>query len=149
MQEHALSGNILLLENVPCAVVPAQFVKSWLRWLWRPTEHARPDTIDNSQFICSHDQLNFDPNDPTDFDGSIAVITRNDWDSLEELFVSIHGSYISSPLTYISLRRYSGGPLISLENCVSDIESHRAFKFVHQVPVCADCRRKRYWIIYP
>ena len=85
MHDNALNGNTLLLENVPCSIIPVQFVRSWLQWLLRPSEIPRPGTIDNSPFICTHDLLNFDPNDPTDLDETIALITRNDWDALEEL----------------------------------------------------------------
>jgi hypothetical protein len=87
MYDNALNGNTFLLENVPCAVLSSEFVRSWLRWIMRPTEIARPDVIDNSLFICSHDLLLFDPNDPTDLDESIAIVTRTDWDVLEDLCV--------------------------------------------------------------
>jgi hypothetical protein len=36
---------------------------------------------------------------------------------------------------------YSGGPLIALEKRVQGDEVHA--KFVHDVPVCIDCRQKR------
>jgi ubiquitin carboxyl-terminal hydrolase 48 len=85
MHDNVLNGNTALLENVPLAVVPAQFVRSWRQWLLRPSETVRPDAINNQPFICEHNLLVFDPNDPTDMDATIAVIKRSDWDCLEAL----------------------------------------------------------------
>jgi len=83
---HETSLNALnMLENIPCAILPTQFLRSWRQWLLRPTENSRPDIIDNTPFICEHDLLVFDPNNPTDFDASITMIKRSDWDYLESL----------------------------------------------------------------
>lgn len=49
----------------------------------RPTEVQRPDSIDNTLFICEHDMLVFDPN--SDLDSSLVVIKRSDWNELETL----------------------------------------------------------------
>ncbi|KAI0748066.1 cysteine proteinase [Daedaleopsis nitida] len=113
--ENALNGNTALLEDTPCAIVPSQFVRSWRQWLMRPGEVARPHSLDNSQFICDHGLLSFDPNIPGDVDASMSIIKRSDWDVLEEL--------------------YSGGPLIAVENTGG--------KFLHELEVCGDCRLKR------
>jgi len=88
MHDNALNGNTALLENVPCAIIPAQFVRSWRQWLLRPGEVARPRSIDNSQFICEHGLLCLDPNAGTDMDSSVALIRRSDWDLIEDLYAS-------------------------------------------------------------
>jgi len=41
--------------------------------------------IDNTLFICEHDKLVFDPNNPADLDPSISIIKRTEWDYLESL----------------------------------------------------------------
>ncbi|EMD38059.1 hypothetical protein CERSUDRAFT_113204 [Gelatoporia subvermispora B] len=115
MHDNALNGTAALLEDVPCAILAAQFVRSWRQWLLRPGEAPRPDGIDNSHFICEHGELCIDPNCANDLDSSVAIIKRSDWDILEDL--------------------YPGGPLIALEN--------RGGKLEHELPVCEDCRRKR------
>ncbi|TFK92421.1 cysteine proteinase [Polyporus arcularius HHB13444] len=115
MHDNALNGNNALLEDVPCAIVPSQFVRSWRQWLMRPSEVPRPETLDNSQFMCEHGRLAFDPNISGDLDASMTIIKRNDWDALEEL--------------------YSGGPLIAIENTDG--------KWLHELDVCRDCRLKR------
>ncbi|KAL7283349.1 hypothetical protein ACG7TL_002778 [Trametes sanguinea] len=115
MHDNALNGNTALLEGVSCAIVPTQFVRSWRQWIMRPSEVPRPQAIDNSEFICEHGLLAFDPNFGGDMDGSMTVIKRSDWDALEEL--------------------YTAGPLIAVENSDG--------KFVHELAVCADCRLKR------
>lgn len=93
MHDFALGGDMSLLENVACAVVPAQFVRSWKQWVVRPTETSRPVTVDNTPFFCEHQLLVFDPNCPSDLNSSLALIKRADWDALEILWVvrcSIH-----------------------------------------------------------
>ncbi|KAI0374832.1 cysteine proteinase [Pilatotrama ljubarskyi] len=115
MHDNALNGNTALLEDVPCAVVPSQFVRSWRQWVMRPSELPRPEAVDNSQFICAHGLLTFDPNVSGDLDASMTIIKRSDWDALEEL--------------------YSAGPLISIENSGG--------KYAHELAVCADCRIQR------
>jgi hypothetical protein len=83
MHDHAL--NMETLQEQPCAIIPATFLKAWHLWLNRPTEAPRPETVDNTPFICTHDLLNLDPNSTTDFDSSFALIKRDDWDTLENL----------------------------------------------------------------
>ncbi|TFY64882.1 hypothetical protein EVJ58_g2344 [Rhodofomes roseus] len=115
MYDNALNGNTALLENTPCAIVPAQFVRAWRQWLLRPAEVSRPDKLDNSLFICEHGLLTLDPNVNSDMDTSVTIIKRTDWATIEEL--------------------YTAGPLIAIENTGSEIE--------HELPVCAPCRLKR------
>ncbi|KAI0345367.1 cysteine proteinase [Trametopsis cervina] len=115
MHDNALNGGIKLLEHVPCAVVPAQFIRTWKQWLFRPAELPRPETVDNAQYICQHGLLTLDPNSPDDLDATVAVITRTDWDTLETL--------------------YPGGPLIALER---DGE-----RWIHSPEVCEACREER------
>lgn len=68
----------------PCAVVPERFIRSWRQWILRPTEAARPETLDNARFVCQHGLLSFDPNVEGDIDG-VAYVRRDDWDQLEKL----------------------------------------------------------------
>ncbi|KAI0670438.1 cysteine proteinase [Trametes maxima] len=115
MHDNALNGNTALLEDVPCAIVPSQFVRSWRQWVMRPGDVPRPATVDNSQFICAHGLLAFNPNESGDLDSSMTVIKRSDWDVLADL--------------------YPGGPLIAVENSGG--------KYTHERQVCADCRFRR------
>jgi hypothetical protein len=87
MHDNALTGNTLLLENVPCAILPAQFVRIWRKWISRPAEGPRPEMVDNSQFLCEHGHLIFDPNCPNDWDTSIAVVQMTEWTLLADLCV--------------------------------------------------------------
>ncbi|KAJ7510074.1 cysteine proteinase [Mycena galericulata] len=121
MYENALNGNISLLSDVPCALVPVAFVESWRQWLSQPTEQIRPDSIDNSPFICEHEMLAIDPNCPTDIEGLLVVIQRSDWDELERL--------------------YSGGPLIA-------VQKSNDSQYTHEVAICTTCcqQRKTNWI---
>ncbi|KAI0755703.1 hypothetical protein C8Q74DRAFT_1305422 [Fomes fomentarius] len=86
MHDNALNGNNALLEDVPCAIVPSQFVRSWRQWLLRPSEIARPENVDNAQFICEHAEIWI----------SMTIVKRSDWDASEEL--------------------YPAGPLVAAEN---------------------------------
>ncbi|OCH88183.1 cysteine proteinase [Obba rivulosa] len=115
MHDNALTGSTALLEDVPCAILPAHFVRMWRHWLLRPGEAPRPDGIDNSQFVCEHGELCIDPNCANDLDSSVAIVKRSDWDILENL--------------------YPGGPLIAVENRGGTLE--------HDLPVCDECRRRR------
>lgn len=85
MHDNALTGGTLDLENVPCAIVPAQFVRSWKHWLARPADALRPEMVDNTSLMCEHGMLLFDPNSPGDLNTSITMIKRSDWDVLEDL----------------------------------------------------------------
>ncbi|KAF8212019.1 hypothetical protein K438DRAFT_1223096 [Mycena galopus ATCC 62051] len=116
MYENALDGNVSLLSDVPCALVPVEFVRAWRAWLSRPTEKMRPDRIHNLPFFCEHDMLAIDPNCSTDIDGLLVVIQRSDWDELARL--------------------YSGGPLIAVQ------KSNDA-QYNHDIPVCTGCRQQR------
>ncbi|TBU50715.1 cysteine proteinase [Dichomitus squalens] len=115
MHDNALNGLTALLEDVPCAIVPSQFVRAWRQWVMRPGEVSRPETVDNSSFVCEHGQLAFNPNVPGDMDTSMAIVRLSDWSALKEL--------------------YSAGPLIAIENTGG--------KYIHDLPVCLDCRLKR------
>ncbi|KAI0688254.1 cysteine proteinase [Cytidiella melzeri] len=115
MHDNALTGGTKLLDNVPCAIIPAQFIRAWKQWLFRPAELPRPESVDNSRFICRHGLLALDPNCASDLDANVAVIMRSDWDILEHA--------------------YSGGPLIALE--------HDGDRWSHSPDVCEDCRKER------
>ncbi|KAG7447960.1 cysteine proteinase [Guyanagaster necrorhizus] len=118
LNDNELVRGVVLLEEIPCVILPTQFLRSWRRWLTRPGDFPRPDIIDNEPFFCHHRLLIFDPNCATDMDSALAVVKRSDWDILE---------------TY-----YSAGPLITLVK-----ESGSSARFVHDIPVCNPCRQKR------
>ena len=99
MYDNALEGSISLLERVPCALVPAHFVRSWKSWLFHPAEMHRPDAVDTAQFICEHGLLVLDPNCPSDIDGTALVITGKDWITLESLCASFSRCYLTRQLT--------------------------------------------------
>jgi len=71
------------IQSGPCAVVPADFVKSWKQWLSFPMDSPRPGVLDNSIFFCEHDLLLFDPNSTLDLDSSMLIVHRRDWETLE------------------------------------------------------------------
>ena len=85
MHDHALTGNNALLEEIPCALVPSAFIRTWRQWLFHPANE-RPESVDTSQFLCEHDLLVLDPNNPGDLDGVAAIISRDDWAVLETLY---------------------------------------------------------------
>ncbi|KAK2466793.1 hypothetical protein APHAL10511_001051 [Amanita phalloides] len=108
------------IQSGPCAVISANFVKSWKQWLTFPMDSPRPEMIDNSIFFCEHDMLLFDPNSALDLDSTMLIIHRHDWETLE--------SY------------YTGGPLISLAKTIrEDGSSH----YDQEVPTCIECRLKK------
>ncbi|KAI0079874.1 cysteine proteinase [Panus rudis PR-1116 ss-1] len=96
------------------AVVPDLFIRAWKQWLFRPTEMARPDGVNNATFLCEHSLLCFDPNVEGDVDG-VAYIRRGDWDILQDLYQCDH--------------------LIAVENTGTEL--------VPELPVCEECRRNR------
>ncbi|KAK0210866.1 hypothetical protein DFS33DRAFT_1252154 [Desarmillaria ectypa] len=118
LNDNELVRGVVLLEEIPCAILPTHFLRSWRRWLTRPSDFPRPEVIDNEPFFCHHRLLIFDPNCATDMDSALAVVKRSDWDILE---------------TY-----YTAGPLIALAK-----ESGSSARFVHDIPVCDPCRQKR------
>ena len=71
------------IQSGPCAVVPADFVKSWKQWLAFPMDSPRPEMLDNRIFFCEHDMLLFDPNSTLDLDSSMLIVHRRDWETLE------------------------------------------------------------------
>ncbi|KAL4247306.1 peptidase C19 family protein [Abortiporus biennis] len=113
--DNALLGNTALLENIPCALIVAQFLRAWKSWLLRPTEVPRPDSLDNSKLICEHGLLSLDPNVPGDLDTSVCVVKRTDWDVFESL--------------------YPSGPFIGIENTGTG--------WKHDLEVCDDCRKQK------
>ncbi|THH17534.1 hypothetical protein EW146_g3292 [Bondarzewia mesenterica] len=122
MHDNALNGNTTLLEHVPCALIPAQFVREWREWILRPADNPRPDAVDNTSFFCTHEMLNIDPK--SDLDSSMCLVRREDWLVLEEL--------------------YGAGPLIEVENRPErDAKGVARTSFQHQIPVCMECRWRR------
>lgn len=82
---HDSTLGSLSVDIGPCAIILAQFVRSWRRWLARPADAPRPEVLDNSSLLCSHDLLVFDPNIMGDINSSMVVVRRSDWDALTEL----------------------------------------------------------------
>jgi ubiquitin carboxyl-terminal hydrolase 48 len=124
MHDNALTGNTLLLENVPCAILPAHFVRLWRKWVTRPTDGPRPEGVNNSQFLCEHGHLIFDPNCPNDWDTSIAVVQMTEWMLLADLY----------PCNF---------PITLEKKLVENPPNVFDTKFEHGIPVCHDCRSKR------
>ncbi|KAH9998092.1 cysteine proteinase [Russula compacta] len=122
MQENALNGNTALLENVACALVPASFVREWKLWILRPGHHPRPACLNNSSFLCDHGLLVLDLNGG-DLDRSVCLVRRPDWDTLEEL-------YDASPLIAVENQHVADGGILNS-------------KFIHDPPLCEECRVKR------
>ncbi|KAH8107139.1 cysteine proteinase [Cristinia sonorae] len=115
MYEMTTMNPTIPVVGEPCAMIPAQFLRSWKQWLFRPTELQRPQGIDNTIFLCEHGDLIIDPNDPADIEHDVALIQRRDYEVLEDL--------------------YPCGPLIQVESHGDDLS--------HVIPVCAECRRAR------
>lgn len=132
MYEMALVTSSAPIEDEPCVVIPAQFLRSWKQWLFRPAEVQRPQGIDNTRFICRHGDLIVDPNVTGDLDGEMAFVRRRDYDVLEDLYVA----HLTMCQAIYSLSlRYPSGPLISVESNGDTI--------THALSVCAECRTER------
>lgn len=87
MYENALGpNNTRLLQDVPCALVPADFARTWKQYIYRPMKYPRPEILDTTCFVCEHGKLNIDPNS-NDLDSTICVVRRDDWDALAEMYV--------------------------------------------------------------
>ncbi|KAF4603807.1 hypothetical protein EYR38_004223 [Pleurotus pulmonarius] len=121
MYDNALNGNMALLEDVPCAIVPAQFIRSWRQWLSKPSEYPRPNRVDNTPFICAHGLLNFDANCPNDMDSSLSIIKMIDWQVLSEL--------------------YPAEPIIAIEKRV--LPDEQLPRYICGIQFCAPCRLER------
>ena len=137
MHDIKLTRNTTSLDNVPCVLIPARFLKSWRQWLNRPSD-ARPEKVDNTPFICEHDLLAIDPNSPLDSDSSFAVIKRSDWDVLETLQVRV---MLRCTIQLNRFFSYPSGPLITVEKRFQEGETEA--KFVHDIPVCSECNFRR------
>ncbi|KAF8921110.1 cysteine proteinase [Mucidula mucida] len=110
------NGSATELEAPEYAFVPIIFLKAWRLWLTSPTNAERPTKVDNAPFICEHGHLVFDPNRGVDWEFSHSLVALSDWKDLETF--------------------YTAGPLISVRKEVDG-------EFVHEIPVCGSCRRKR------
>ncbi|EPQ58342.1 cysteine proteinase [Gloeophyllum trabeum ATCC 11539] len=116
MYENALEHHGELPPNIPCAIIPPEFVSAWRQWVRQPSQVQRPDKVDNSMFICRHGLLLIDPSSAIDIDGSVAVIPMGEWAVLKN--------------------HYPAKPLISVENRYAGEGS----RIVCDLPVCHDCR---------
>ncbi|TFK76330.1 cysteine proteinase [Pluteus cervinus] len=119
--DNASTGLLAVELNKPSALISTDFYKSWKRWVTRPTEVSRPETIDNSAFLCEHSLLAFDPNHAPDL-ANFIVINQEEWDALTIL--------------------YTGGPLISVEKRVDGVNLHKT-RLMHDLAVCDTCNYKR------
>jgi len=108
------------IQSGPCAIVSTDFLKQWKQWLNFPSENPRPEMVDNTALFCEHGLLVFDPNAVSDWDSSMMLIQRHDWNTLE--------SY------------YAGGPLISL---TKTIQEDGSLHYDQEIHTCKDCRLKR------
>ncbi|KAI0064483.1 cysteine proteinase [Artomyces pyxidatus] len=122
MHENALTGNVALLEDVPCALIPSSFVKTWKFWILRPGRHPRPDQVDTASLVCEHGLLPLDPN-AGDLDKSVCLVRMQDWQVLQSL--------------------YDVGPLIAIENRSVLEDGILRSRFVYKPELCGVCRIKR------
>lgn len=84
MLDYAFDGDIFLLGNVSCALIPFTFLRSWRDWVKKPTDATRPNSLDNTIFFCEHGMLNLDIED-IEATRTAAIIKRSEWDYLESL----------------------------------------------------------------
>ncbi|KAK1222681.1 hypothetical protein PQX77_014467 [Marasmius sp. AFHP31] len=117
MYDHAcnagLAGTRDFLEHVNLAIIPSSFLRHWKLWATKPTENDRPETLDNSVFLCEHNMLLFEPR-AYHLDDNVAAVLHEEWDILVQL--------------------YNAGPLITLERNEGCIEC--------PVAVCELCRQR-------
>lgn len=78
-------GRKALLPNSPCAIIPSDFVRVWRTWLWKPGDFQRPSGLDNSFLLCEHGNLNVDLRESLDFDDDLAVVSLDEWQTLQTL----------------------------------------------------------------
>lgn len=84
MQTDHVFGRKALLDERVCAVLPSEFVRAWRSWLSKPGDTPRPESLDNSFLFCEHGNLVVDLNS-SDFDDGLAVISRDEWETLTSL----------------------------------------------------------------
>ncbi|KAI0032221.1 cysteine proteinase [Vararia minispora EC-137] len=118
MFDHALKGDIALLEDTALALVPSSFVRGWRHWNLRFATIPRPPGIDNSAFLCEHDLLAFDPN-KGDIDETMCIVLKSDWETLQRL-------YDAGPPIFLA-RHTRGGKTT----------------YTHKPEVCQECRVAR------
>ncbi|KAG6867026.1 hypothetical protein C0991_003943 [Blastosporella zonata] len=121
LHEHLLSEEALAAHDMPCALIPVAFAKTWKKWLSRPTDCPRPERVDNTPFMCEHDMLAIDPNIPSDLESTAVLVLKSDWDILESMYLV--------------------GPLISITK--SNQDGDPSSPYIHTPLVCTDCRMQR------
>lgn len=72
----------MTLADGPCVIVPSQFIQDWKNWIENGGETSRPARIGTREFICDHGSLIIDLLDPSALDGSIAIISVEEWSTL-------------------------------------------------------------------
>lgn len=107
------------LEDTLLCIIPEEFMQEWKRWLLRPTEFPRPNSVNTMPLLCEHSLLLIDPNSPRDMD-SLSVITMADWENLQVL--------------------YETGPIVAIRKSTV---GERYPGFAHEIEVCQDCRTRR------
>jgi hypothetical protein len=63
-------------------LIPYSFAYHWNRGARSPLIHERPDSIDNSPFLCEHGRLIIDFSDVSKYDPEYALIDQATWDKL-------------------------------------------------------------------
>ncbi|THH10686.1 hypothetical protein EW145_g1149 [Phellinidium pouzarii] len=123
LNDNHVFGQQALIEHALCAIVPSPFIHEWRAWLIKPGEVQRPAAIDNSYLICEHGKLIVDLSDGTDFDDELAIVSRTEWDLLQNL--------------------YNAAPLIAV-SCVSEHteDGGERKKITNDLSCCFECRTR-------
>ncbi|KAG7092629.1 hypothetical protein E1B28_008972 [Marasmius oreades] len=79
--------NNLFHENKTLAIIPSSFLHRWRLWLTRPTEYERPESLDNTVFLCEHDMLTFDP-ETYEIENDVAAILYTEWQTLKQIYTA-------------------------------------------------------------
>ncbi|KAG8769316.1 hypothetical protein FRC15_004641 [Serendipita sp. 397] len=78
-----LTNGKIVLTGVTYALIPTNWVRSWMSWIGEPRRHSRPADVDNSIFLCSHDLLALDPCDATSLmNTDLSLVTLMQWEKI-------------------------------------------------------------------
>lgn len=72
------------------ALMPFSFVSEWKQWTRNPQYSERPETLDNTWFLCEHRGSRVDFKNISKFDPEYSLIDLNSWDTLCSLWVSVY-----------------------------------------------------------
>jgi ubiquitin carboxyl-terminal hydrolase 48 len=70
-------------------MVPFAFVSEWKQWMRNPQYQERPESLDNSWFLCEHSRLTIDFKNISKFDPEFALIDIAAWNKLCSLSIII------------------------------------------------------------